>query len=506
MPQRIADPVRSPAARRAPTADSWSRLPVRQRLSLLLALVVVLALTLSGMAAYAFQRVSMNERVDDHLERTVEEVGLLASTGVVPETGQPVASAAELIRLAMMRVRPLEQEGMLGLDAERAALAASDAVELRLEEDPQLVDWALDRVQVEVVTLETVETERATYRAAVVPVGGRSAEDVGALLLAFDMDAETDRLNRAFMGYVSSAVLSTLLALLLGVPLLRRVFAPLEALRDTAAEVSEHDLHRRVTVLGHDDVAELGHGFNAMLDRLEDSFASQRRLLDDVGHEMRTPLTIVQGHLEVMDPEDPDDVRESTRLTLDELALMGRLVDDLLTLAQAERPDFLRPAPTDVAELTEAVFERARALGDRRWSLAGAAHVEAHVDGQRLIQAWLQLAANAVRYSDPGSSVSIGSAVRGGVLRLWVQDAGVGVRPEDREVIFTRFGRGAHGRRTEGSGLGLASVSTIVEGHGGRVTVEPAPRRGSVFTMSLPLEGTPLPRPAGDTADREDLP
>ena len=95
MPQRIADPVRSPAARRAPTADSWSRLPVRQRLSLLLALVVVLALTLSGMAAYAFQRVSMNERVDDHLERTVEEVGLLASTGVVPETGQPVASAAE---------------------------------------------------------------------------------------------------------------------------------------------------------------------------------------------------------------------------------------------------------------------------------------------------------------------------------------------------------------------------------------------------------------------------
>ncbi len=259
-------------------------------------------------------------------------------------------------------------------------------------------------------------------------------------------------------------------------------------------------------MLGHDDVADLGHSFNAMLDRLEDSFASQRRLLDDVGHEMRTPLTIVQGHLEVMDPEDPDDVRESTRLTLDELALMGRLVDDLLTLAKAERPDFLRPAPTDVAELTEAVLERARALGDRQWSLDAAAPVSAHVDGQRLTQAWLQLAANAVRYSEPGTPVGIGSAVRAGMLPLWVQDAGVGVRPEDRDVIFERFGRGAHGRRTEGSGLGLAIVRTIVEGHGGRITVDPAPRRGSVFTMSLPLEGTPPPRPAGGIDDREDRP
>lgn len=496
----------SVATRQAPAADSWSRLPVRRRLSLLLALVVVLALTLSGIAAYAFQRVSMNERVDDNLERTVEEVGLLSSTGLVPETGQPVANAAELIRLAMLRVRPLENEGMLGFDAERAALAASDAVELRLEEDGALVAWTLERVHEEVVTLESVETDTAAYRVALVPVGGRGPDDVGALLLAFDMDAETDRLNRTFVGYAASALLSTVLALLLGVPLLHRVFAPLEALRDTAAEVSEHDLHRRVTVLGHDDVADLGHSFNAMLDRLEDSFASQRRLLDDVGHEMRTPLTIVQGHLEVMDPVDPDDVRESTRLTLDELALMGRLVDDLLTLAKAERPDFLRPAPTDVAELTEAVLERARALGDRQWSLDAAAPVSAQVDGQRLTQAWLQLAANAVRYSEPGTPVGIGSAVRAGMLRLWVQDAGVGVRPEDRDVIFERFGRGAHGRRTEGSGLGLAIVRTIVEGHGGRITVDPAPRRGSVFTMSLPLEGTPPPRPAGGIDDREDRP
>ena len=82
-----------------------------------------------------------------------------------------------------------------------------------------------------------------------------------------------------------------------------------------------------------------------MLDRLENAFGSQRELLDDVGHELRTPLTIVRGHLELLDPDDPDDVVATQALALDELDRMHRLVDDLVTLATADRPDFVRPAP-----------------------------------------------------------------------------------------------------------------------------------------------------------------
>ncbi|MFI7396882.1 sensor histidine kinase [Micrococcus luteus] len=465
----------------------WRRLAVRTRLTLMLATVVVLALAVSGVTAYRFLRSGLHEQVDESLERSVEQVQLLARTGVVPETGEPVDEAEELIRLAMVRVGTLDNEGMLGLGEDRATLGASDAVELRLEQDPALVAWGLERVHSDSVVIDTVQTDTALYRAVVVPVGGGAPDDVGALLLAFDMDAEAERLDETFHGYLAVAALSTLISLLLGAPLLRRVFAPLEALRDTVAEVSEHDLGRRVTVVGEDDVAALSHGFNAMLDRLEASFASQRRLLDDVGHEIRTPLTIVQGHLEVMDPDDPADVRDSTRLAQDELDRMGRLVADLVTLASSERPDFLRPTPADVGELTRAVADQARGLGERDWHLEAAAEGIAVLDSQRLTQAWLQLASNAVRYSGPGSSVGVGSEIVGGRLRMWVRDEGVGVRPEDRAVIFRRFGRGAHGRRADGSGLGLAIVASIVEGHGGRVHLDSIPGTGSMFTMEIPL-------------------
>lgn len=460
---------------------------MRTRLTTLLALLLVLSLTISGLTAYAILRIGVNDRIEASLHRSVEEVTLLSETGVIPETGEPPASAAEFIRLAMMRVLPHDNEGILGLDPDRAALAASDAVALRLEEDAELVAWALGRVGAETARIETVETDRTVYRAVVMPVAGHGEGDIGALLLAVDADAEVSRLDRTFLGFAGGALLTTLLSLAFGVPVLRRVFAPLESLKGAVGEVTEHDLDRRVDVPGQDDVAALGHAFNAMLGRLEDSFASQRRLLDDAGHELRTPVTIVQGHLEVMDPDDPADVRETTRLTLDELDRMSRLVDDLLVLAKVQRPDFLRLAPVDVAELTRDVLSRASGFVDHAWELDGAAEVTAVLDAQRVTQAWLQLAANAVRYSAPGTAVRLGSDVRADTLRLWVQDHGVGVRPEDREAIFERFGRGAHGTRADGSGLGLAIVSSIAAAHGGGVSLDSVPGLGSVFRIELPL-------------------
>ncbi|MCR8676311.1 HAMP domain-containing histidine kinase [Micrococcus sp. HG099] len=475
---------------------------MRTRLSTLLALVLVLSLAVSGVAAYAVLRITVNDRIEASLQRVVEQVALLSETGVDPETGEPPDSAAAFIRLAMLRVLPHDNEGILGLAPDRAELAASGAVELRLEEDPELVAWALARVGDQEARAETVTTDSTTYRAVVVPVTGWGQDDAGALLLAVDVDAEVGRLDRTFLGFAGGALLTTVFALAVGVPLLRRVFAPLESLQEAVGEVTEHDLDRRVEVIGHDDVAALGHSFNAMLERLEDSFASQRRLLDDAGHELRTPVTIVQGHLEVMDPDDPADVRETTRLTLDELDRMSRLVDDLLVLAKAQHPDFLRPAPVDVAELTRGVLARASGFDGHVWELDGVAEATVSLDAQRITQAWLQLAANAVRYSEPGTVVRLGSAVEGGRLRLWVQDHGVGVRPQDRAQIFERFGRGAHGTRADGSGLGLAIVSSIAAAHGGEVSLDSVPGLGSVFRIELPL--STQSRPAGSLTPGKD--
>ena len=131
------------------------------------------------------------------------------------------------------------------------------------------------------------------------------------------------------------------------------------------------------------------------------------------------------------------------------------LVGDLILLAKSVQSDFVTPVDTDVAELTELVFDKSLALGERRWQLESVAFTRAMIDPTRITQAWLQLAANAVRYSDPGSTVALGSAATGSELRLWVRDEGTGIAPQDLERIRQRFVRTAQARaRSSGSASG----------------------------------------------------
>jgi len=245
--------------------------------------------------------------------------------------------------------------------------------------------------------------------------------------------------------------------------------------RTAAAQLTEQDLTRRIPVAGRDDVAALAETFNAMLDRLERAFAVQRQFVDDAGHELRTPITIVRGHLELMG-DDPAEREETVRLVTDELDRMSRIVEDLLLLAKAERPDFVTPEPVQLAELTADVYVKARTLGDRDWRLAEIADREARLDPQRITQAMVQLAQNAVQHTATGQTIRIGSRADGERIELYVADSGPGVRPEDTELIFERFRRGTtrRGARGSGAGLGLSIVKAIAEGHGGRVRLQGA--------------------------------
>lgn len=236
---------------------------------------------------------------------------------------------------------------------------------------------------------------------------------------------------------------------------------------------------------GHDDLADLQVTFNDMLDRLESAFAAQRRMLDDAGHELRTPLTVLRGHLEVMAADDPADVEETRALLLDEIDRMSRLVDELLVLAKSRRPDFVRPEPVDLGVLGDGILARCGALADRDWRSALAATGEAVLDAQRITQAMLQLADNAVRHTAPGDAITIGSARSDGVVELWVADEGPGVPEELRETIFERF---TSTRPDEGFGLGLSIVSAIAQAHGGTVGLDDAePGAGAVFRLRLPI-------------------
>jgi two-component system OmpR family sensor kinase len=223
-----------------------------------------------------------------------------------------------------------------------------------------------------------------------------------------------------------------------------------------------------------------------MLDRLEVAFASQRAFVSDAGHELRTPITIIRGHLELLG-DDPQERRETIELVSDELDRMTRFVEDLLTLAKAERSDFLRLEDVDLDILTEELMAKASALAPRDWQLEGVGAGTLRADRQRLTQALMSLAHNAVQHTAEGTRIGLGSELSDGRARLWVSDDGPGIAPADQERIFDRFARAA-AHRPDGTGLGLAIVRAIAEAHGGRVALRSAPGRGSTFTLDLPTE------------------
>jgi signal transduction histidine kinase len=229
-----------------------------------------------------------------------------------------------------------------------------------------------------------------------------------------------------------------------------------------------------------------------MFDRLEDSYAAQRRLIDDVRHELKTPLTIIRGNLELLDSEHRADVDAARDVALDELKRLSALVSELSLLAESRTPHFVEPYPVDVGELTSSVATKVQALDrSRAWPVMVGAQGTWLLDGARLTQAWLQLAENAVKYSTKDAPISIGSdiGVNGGIdwLYLWVRDAGPGIPQHAHARIFERFGRLESNRGAEGSGLGLSIALAIAEAHGGTVALASDVGRGSVFTITVPL-------------------
>ena len=266
-----------------------------------------------------------------------------------------------------------------------------------------------------------------------------------------------------------------------------QVLAPLRSLISTAKLVSESDLSQRLPVQGQGEMAELAMTFNEMMERLESAFVSQRNFINDAGHELRTPVTIIRGHLELMG-DDPQEREETVALAIDELDRMARMVEDLILLAKSERADFLQYEVVDVKMFTQELFAKVRSLGDRHWDLANVAEGEARIDRYRMTQAIVNLANNAVQHTQIGDKISIGSIGQQNMLSLWVQDTGEGIAETDRSQIFERFARAAKSRRkSDGSGLGLAIVKAIVDAHHGQIVLQSQLHIGSTFILKIPL-------------------
>lgn len=451
------------------------------RTRILTAFVVLLAAS-TVISTVALRELLVNraiERIDERAARELDDLRRLALDGRHVTTGRPLGNdVAGLFDTYMARNLPVEGEGYYSFVDGRAhrRLASTE-----LDDDVTRQVLSVDRTGRGRSGELTSRGRRLRY--AVVPIrnGGRVR---GSFVIVDDLSREERAATRSARSFAGVAALVLVFATGIAFLVAGRVLRPLRTLRETATAISETDLSRRLEIEGDDELAELARTFNAMLDRLEAALDSQRAFLSDAGHELRTPITIISGHLELLG-DDPRERRETIALVTDELDRMSRFVDDLLTLAKSEREDFLHPELLDLDELAEKLHAKAQALGDRRWVLERGAPGQVVADRQRLTQAVMNLAGNAVSHTGVGAEIAIGASVEGGAGRLWVRDGGPGIAPADAERIFERFTRGDQ-RRRDGAGLGLAIVKAIAEAHGGRVELDSAPGLGARFSLVIP--------------------
>ncbi|MGH8934816.1 MAG: sensor histidine kinase [Acidimicrobiia bacterium] len=463
-----------------PAGRRWWPLSARARIlgwyTVLLALAAVGELVLQRQVLLA----DLDRHVSGALAQEVDEVRALAS-GTNPSTGRPFgADAAAIFDVFLARNIPGEGEALLTFVDGRPYKATRNAAAL-LDDAQLMQQWS----QVTTSQWGEVETDLGPTRYLAVPLQAQGRA-MGVFVVANLLNQERQEVEHAVR--VGATIWLSLvgLASLAAWWVAGRVLAPVRLVSDTARELTESDLSRRVPVEGNDEIAQLAHTFNAMLQRLEEAFESQRAFLDDASHELRTPITVIRGHLELMG-DDPEEQRQTVALVTDELDRMGRLVDELLLLARAEQPDFLQLEQVDLDLLTNEVLRKAQALGNWQLTLEGSGYGVIVADRQRLTQALMNLIDNACRHTDRGEPIGLGSAMLDDEARIWVRDGGPGIPPHEQERIFQRFMWEAGGRRRPGrAGLGLAITRTIAEAHGGRVEVESRPGEGSTFTLVLP--------------------
>lgn len=293
----------------------------------------------------------------------------------------------------------------------------------------------------------------------------------------------------------TTALLSALLAIAVGLVVSRRITRPLAELADASREVASGRLDRRLKVASKDELGQVASSFNTMAEKLQRNEEARRHMVADIAHDLRTPLTVIQGTVDGMLDGVIDTDRDSLESIKEEVGILGKLVADLRTLSLAEagqlrlersRVDLLELARRSVRKIEPAAGERG--ISCRVEDEGPGPMVEA--DSDRMGQVLGNLLDNALRHTREDGTITVSvSAAEPGWARLSVADTGAGISEEDLPHIFDRFFRAdqSRTRKSGGSGLGLAIVKQLVEAHGGRVWAESRLGEGTRFSVELPL-------------------
>jgi two-component system, OmpR family, sensor kinase len=349
---------------------------------------------------------------------------------------------------------------------------------------------------------ERVETPTGAVRVRARP--GRGPDGELLAVAVGDPLARPDRALSRLRGLLFVAgPFALLLATYAGYQVAGAALRPVERMRARAEQITERDTAERLPVPPTgDEIADLGHTLNQLLERLDAALERERRLLSDASHELRTPLTVLRTEVQLAlrGEQDAQELRAALESVASEAERLSRLADDLLVLARADQGRLpIRGARLDAQELLEAAARRARgsavAAGRRVVASAPGGDPALFADSDRAAQALDNLVANALAHGR--GDVTLTAREVAGRVELHVTDQGEGLPEELLERAFDRFSRGDPARSSAGTGLGLAIVAAIAHAHEGGVGVRNLPAGGADVWMSLPTAAS------GDSAPRE---
>jgi heavy metal sensor kinase len=317
----------------------------------------------------------------------------------------------------------------------------------------------------------------------------------GALILG----RSTKQIDQALHGLVRTLATADALALAVaaggGIFLARRALKPVDKIAETAQEIGETDLSRRINVNTKDELGRLAATLNAMIGRLEKAFQRQKQFTSDASHELRAPLAVIEAEssLALQKERPPGDYRQSLETISQESKQMSSLIEQLLTLARADAgKEQWNFTDVNLGRVITNLSADVEVLCQEKGLSCQLGQIQDLVvkgDAARLRELFMNLLDNAIRYTPALGTVSVSLHREGEMAIVAIKDTGVGIAAEDMPFIFERFYRvdKARSRAQGGTGLGLAICRYIAEAHGGKIEVESQVGVGSTFSVWLPL-------------------
>jgi heavy metal sensor kinase len=455
---------------------------IRGRLTAWYTLVLAIVLVAAGLVTYAVIRTQVRRSTDMALTLTTRELirGLADEAG---ENGGAVDAATANAVLSAVRD-----------NARAIALFTGDAQPLAVSDTARILD--LGRIRARVRNAQTGYDTRRRVRYLLTPVVVARTRFI--VVVAQRLDVQDELLEDLRHAMSLAIPIALLVASLGGYLLARKSLAPVAAMSRKASAIGAADLGERIDVQNpRDELGQLATTLNGLLARIEEAFASQRRFMADASHELRTPVAILQGEIDVTlsrELRDPAEYRESLEIMRKSVGRLVRIVGDLFLIARSDAGEV--PVQRERFYLDEVVAQTVRSFrtlaAERAVVLREEHEPELPIEGDSdLIQRMLgNLIENAVRHTPAERAVAVRTRANDGSYSIEVCNEGKTIPPAMHEPIFARFVRvdaaRGHSPLGSGAGLGLPIARWIAETHGGSLRLERSDDSGTVFVVTLP--------------------